>query len=350
MSSRPLQLPAVWRWPGAFLTGLALDLSLPGWNQSWLAWIALTPLLAALWLPASVTTGPARSKWTRWLFQPGPFLLGYTAGATFFLLTFHWLVEVTGLGWVILCLYLALFPGAWAWLMARVFRPGSIESFLGSGFNLQLALVGAAAWTGLEWLRGIVFSWNGLGVALHSNLPLLQLSAYGGVGGLSFLLCFVNIIAIATVIRFALEIRAGRLRPHFDFTITMAMVVALFAFGFYSLRAAQPGLTRTPLRFAAVQPAIPAKRKIRSGHRGPRPPAARALHQHRHRDQPATPALARGRHADRTVLQPGGVRIRQGLRPARLVLLSARHARFRLRRRWPALRLQRRRDAAAQRR
>ncbi len=262
MSSRPLQLPAVWRWPGAFLTGIALDLSLPGWNQSWLAWVALTPLLAALWLPSPEVTSPARSRWTRWLFQPGPFLLGYAAGATFFLLTFHWLVEVTGPGWVILSLYLALFPAAWAWLMARVFRPGAIESFLGSAFNLQLALVGAAAWTGLEWLRGIVFGWNGLGVALHANLPLLQLSAFGGVGGLSFLLCFVNVIAVATVIRFTLEIRSGRLRPHFDFTITMAMVVALFAFGFYSLRAAQPGLTRTPLRFAAVQPAIPQNEKF----------------------------------------------------------------------------------------
>ncbi len=262
MSPRPLSLPAPLRWLGALLTGLALDFSFPGWNQSWLAWIALTPLLAALWLPAAEANAADRSRWTRWLYRPGPFLLGYVAGALFFLLTFHWLIEVTGLGWVILCLYLALFPAAWSWLLARVFRPASIDSFLRSGFNLQLALVGAAAWTGLEWLRGIVFSWNGLGVTLHSNLPLLQLSAFGGVGGLSFLLCFVNIIAFATVIRFALEIRAGRLRPHFDFTITMAMVVALFAFGFYLLRAAQPGLTRTPLHFAAVQPAIPQNEKF----------------------------------------------------------------------------------------
>jgi apolipoprotein N-acyltransferase len=262
MSPRLIQVPAVLRWSGAVLTGVALDFSFPGWNQSWLAWIALAPLLAAIWLPAPEPRDPARSKWTRWLFQPGPFLLGYTAGATFFLLTFHWLIEVTGLGWVMLCLYLAIFPAAWSWLMARTFGPASIQSFLSSAFNLQLALVGAASWTGLEWLRGIVFSWNGLGVALHSNLPLLQLSAFGGVGGLSFLLAFVNIVAVATVIRFSLEIRAGRLRPHFDFTITMAMVVSLFAFGFYSLRSAQPALTRTPLHFAAVQPAIPQNEKF----------------------------------------------------------------------------------------
>ena len=111
------------------------------------------------------------------------------------------------------------------------FRPGSIDSFLSSGFNLHLAFIGAAAWTGLEWLRSIVitgFAWNSLGVALHGNLPLIQFAEYGGVGGLSFLLVFVNIIAAATVIRFTREIGAGRLRPHFDFTLTMALVVGLF--------------------------------------------------------------------------------------------------------------------------
>lgn len=250
-------LSAPLRWLGALLSGVALDLCFPGWNQSWLAWIALTPLLAALWVPGSAETPASGSKWTRWLRRPGPFLLGYVTGGTFFLLTFHWLFQVTSPGWIILSLYLALFPAIWAWLMARVFRPASLESFLSSGFNLHLALIGAAAWTGLEWLRGIVFTWNGLGVSLYSNLPMLQLSTYGGVGGLSFLVCFVNIIAVATVIRFAIEIRTGRLRPHFDFTFTMALVVSLFAFGFYSLRAPQPGLERTPLQFAAVQPAIP---------------------------------------------------------------------------------------------
>ena len=262
MTPRPLHLPAPLRWPGAILTGVSLDLAFPGWNQAWLAWIALTPLLVALWLPSPVDATQPRSRWIRWMFQPGPFLLGFTAGAVFFLLTFHWLIEVTGPGWLILCLYMAIFPAAWAWLMARAFRPGSLDSFLRSGFNLHLALIGAASWTGLEWLRGIVFGWNALGVSLHANLPLLQLSAYGGVGGLSFLLAFANIIAAATVIRFALEIRAGRLRPHFDLTLTLALVVSLFAFGYYTLRTTVSGLMRVPLHFAAVQPAIPQNEKF----------------------------------------------------------------------------------------
>lgn len=253
------------RWLAAVLSGLGLYFAFPNWDQAWLAWIALTPLLAAIWLPTPEVKPPERSKWICWMFQPGPFPLGYVTGAFFFVPSIYWMSEVTGPGWFIFTLYLAFYPAIWAWLMARAFRPGSIASFLRSGFNLHAALLGAAAWTGLEWIRGQMisgFAWNSLGVALHANLPFIQLAEYGGVGGLSFLLVFVNVIAAATVIRFTLEITAGRLRPHFDFTLTMALVVGLFVFGYHTLRSAKIGTSRVPLRFAAVQPAIPQNEKF----------------------------------------------------------------------------------------
>ena len=265
MTPRPPRLSVPLRWFAAALSGLGMNFAFPNWDHAWLAWIALTPLLAAIWLPAADPANRTRSKWIRWLFQPGPFLLGYVTGAFFFLPSIYWMSEVTGPGWFFFTLYLAVYPAIWAWLMAGAFRPGSIESFLRSGFNLHAALVGAAAWTGLEWIRGLMisgFAWNSLGVALHANLPLIQLAEYGGVGGISFLLVFVNVIAAATVIRFSLEIRAGRLRPHFDFTLTLALVVGLFVFGYRTLRSTRFGTSRVSLRFASVQPAIPQNEKF----------------------------------------------------------------------------------------
>ncbi len=51
--------------------------------------------------------------------------------------------------------------------------PEARSPWLSSLHNLWLALILAAAWTALEWVRGWMFSgwgWNGLGVALHKIL------------------------------------------------------------------------------------------------------------------------------------------------------------------------------------
>ena len=37
----------LWPWMCALLTGVLLALCYPGWDQGWLVWIALTPLIAA---------------------------------------------------------------------------------------------------------------------------------------------------------------------------------------------------------------------------------------------------------------------------------------------------------------
>src|SRR5947208_9964489 len=128
--------------------------------------------------------------------------------------------------------------------------------------NLLLAFVLAAGWTTQEWLRGWVFSgwgWNGLGVALHANWPLIQIAEFTGVAGLSFMVAFANVIAVTTVRRLILEARTHAMRPHFDLTLTMAAIVGILTFG---LGAAQTSLSTKPLRVAAVQSNVPQSQKF----------------------------------------------------------------------------------------
>src|SRR5947208_4999804 len=128
--------------------------------------------------------------------------------------------------------------------------------------NLLLAFVLAAGWTTQEWLRGWVFSgwgWNGLGVALHANWPLIQIAEFTGVAGLSFMVAFANVIAVTTVRRLILEARTHAMRPHFDLTLTMAAIVGILTFG---LGAAQTSLSTKPLRVAAVQSNVPQNQKF----------------------------------------------------------------------------------------
>jgi apolipoprotein N-acyltransferase len=247
----------LWPWLAAALSGLFLVLALPPYNQAWLAWIALMPLITALWFGPTHPRYPLLRKME----------LGYLTGLVYFLGSLQWLAVLTTAGWFILCLYLALYPAIWAGLVYVAATPRenpySFRSvWLSSRRNLATGIIAAAAWVALEFLRGHVFTgfgWNALGIAFHANIPLIQLTSLTGVGGLSFLAVLTSAIGVATVRRLQLEARGGgKIRAHFDFTLTLALVVLSFGYGIRHLGPAEPV---TPLRVAAVQPSIPQNEK-----------------------------------------------------------------------------------------
>ena len=269
-------LVATWPWLAAVCSGVLYALCFAPFNLTWFCWIALTPLIAAIWFPGI----ESRHSWVRSL------LLGYVAGLTFFWIVFSWLTTVTVLGWFVLEFYMAIYFAIWAWLCHLV-RPRTGKSpspvagkwgqmlaqargssspaqspWTRSTTNLRLAFILATGWTTLEWLRGWVFSgfgWNGLGVALHDTWPLIQITEITGVAGLSFIVAFANVIVITTAYRLVLEARTRVMRPHFDFTITMAAIVGVLIFG---IRTTQVSPPIKLLRVAAVQSNVPQNQKF----------------------------------------------------------------------------------------
>ena len=281
------KIARIWPWGAAVLSGVLYAACFAPFNQGWLCWIALGPLLTAIWF----SNTSFRRRWQRDL------LLGYVAGFVFFTITFSWLgalgtlfqnVFLHGLP-ALLALYLALFPAVWACLAGSL-RPGesaAIEEtespgkwdemlaragkpvmksprspWLRSSTNLRLAFCLACVWVALEWIRGWLFGgfgWNGLGVALHSNLPVIQIAEFTGVGGLTFAIVFANVIAVSSVRRFIIEVRDHQMRPHYDLTLSMAGIVGLLAFGMHSVQSKE---RTTGLRVAAIQPNIPQQEKF----------------------------------------------------------------------------------------
>jgi apolipoprotein N-acyltransferase len=266
----------LWPWLAAICSGFLYAACFAPFNLTWFCWIALTPLIAAIWFSGA----ESRYRWLRNL------LLGYVAGITFFWVVFSWLTTVTVLGWFVLEFYMAIYFAIWGWFcgllqprssksrprpagkwdqmltIARSAAPPAQSPWTKSTNNLRLALLLAAAWTALEWLRGWVFSgfgWNGLGVALHDNWPLIQVAELTGVAGLSFVVAFGNVIVLTTAYRLVVEARTRTMRPHFDFTVTMAIIVGILIFG---LRATQVAPTSKPLRVAAVQSNVPQHQKF----------------------------------------------------------------------------------------
>ena len=276
MEVKPLpRVLRLWPWLAAICSGLLYTGCFAPFNFTWLCWIALTPLIAAIWFSES----GSRHRWLRNL------LLGYVAGLTFFWTAFSWLTTVTVPGWFVLAFYMAIYFAIWAWFcgllqprekrresrstkwdrMLAQARSGAAPSqspWIKSTNNLLLAFLVAGAWVTQEWFRGWVFSgfgWNGLGVALHGNWPLIQIAEFTGVAGLSFMVAFANVIAVTTVRRLVLEVSTRTVRPHFDLTLTLATIVGVLTFG---LRATQVSPPTKPLRVAAVQSNVPQNQKF----------------------------------------------------------------------------------------
>jgi len=246
----------LWPWLAAIASGLLAAACFPPFDQSWFCWIALTPLIVAIWFSGE----NSRRRWLRNL------LLGYLAGIVFFTATFRWLGALGdlyqsfflhGLS-LLLSIYLALHFAFWSWLVGLI-KP---KTFTTSWRNLLVAFLAACAWVTHEWMRGWLFSgfgWNGLGVALHAEWPMIQIAEFTGVVGTSFAVAFANIIAVTTPLRLFAEARTHRMRPHFDLTLTMVGIVSLLAFGLHRVQHSSPAKT---VRIAAVQASVPQLQKF----------------------------------------------------------------------------------------
>ena len=270
------KITKLWPWLAAICSGALYAACFAPFDLTWFCWIALTPLIAAIWFSGA----ESRYSWLRNL------LLGYVAGLTFFWIVFSWLTTVTVLGWFVLEFYMAIYFAIWAWfcgllrpregkgrsagvskwhrmlMRARSTAAPPPSPWIKSTNNLRLAFILAAAWTTQEWLRGWVFSgfgWNNLGVALHDYWPLIQITELTGVAGLSFLVAFANVILLTTAYRLIVEARTRVMRPHFDFTVTMAAIVGILIFGLRSVQISPP--TKS-LRVAAVQSNVPQFQKF----------------------------------------------------------------------------------------
>jgi apolipoprotein N-acyltransferase len=267
----------LWPWLAAGLSGLLLALCFPPFNVSGLAFVALIPLLCAVWLHR-----PRRRAAWYW------FRLGYFSGLVFFTITFSWLHALGPLFHAValrflsfyLALYLSLFIALWTWFAGwfvgrhfdRLPPPDPTEAFsrpplLLSTRNLALGIVLAAAWTTLEWARGLgalSFGWNGLGVAIHKEIVLIQIAEFTGVAGLTFMLVLCNVIGLITILRLRAEIGRIQLRPHFDFTLTVALVVGAFSYGVHVLAENRPSRSVTA-RVAMLQPDVPQSWKLTLG-------------------------------------------------------------------------------------
>mgnify|MGYP001576518825 CR=1 FL=1 len=174
--------PALARLAGALLSGVLLVICFPKPHLSFLAPVALVPLLLAIF------TERRRFRL---------FLYGYASGITFLagstpwiysvLLTYGRLSAAAAAG--VFCLFLAVFSlffGLYSWWVGELARRSRTLALL----------LAPGIWVAMEFFRThliLGFPWNLLGYALAKHPELIQISSVTGIYGVSFLLAVVNV-------------------------------------------------------------------------------------------------------------------------------------------------------------
>ena len=179
-----------------------------------------------------------------------PFFLGLVTGMVYFSLTLYWLVETMtafgGVPWAVsifaagvLVAYLALFPAAFAVVLARLSR----------SLGPRALLLAPAVWVTTELGRQYLwdgFPWILLGYSQVTVLPVAQAASVAGVYGLSALLAATATAAALIVI--------GRGRMRWVVAASMAVLLTgMIVWGNARLRASWLLTRGEPVRVGVLQ-------------------------------------------------------------------------------------------------
>lgn len=198
-------------WAAAVLGGVLAFLGFAGWDQFYLEWICLVPVL---WAIRGRTPGRA-------------FLLGWVAGVTAHAGGFAWIVTM-----------LRQFAGAPLWLAALgllllaaanglVFAlwAGAIR-LLGRNAGWDAAWAAPVVWTGAEKFWPQLFP-NYLGASQYMLTPVTQIADLTGILGVTFLVIYANATVFAVIER----VRGGRRHPWRPAALFAAVLAAVLAYG-----------------------------------------------------------------------------------------------------------------------
>jgi len=215
------------------------------------------------------------------------FRLGYLGGLASYLAQLYWLllIPVDGLaiaaalsGWVALSGYLALYPAFWVWLCWESFPKASstVDEFTSipdqTGFvriarriellnplqRLLWPILCAVYWVALEMLAARLFTgfpWNLLGVSQYRMLPLLQISAFTGIYGVSFLIVWFS-VSLLVCAGLLVGNPAASWRWRAPLLPPGLAVCAVAVFGMLEINH-QPSPSGRELKAALIQPSIP---------------------------------------------------------------------------------------------
>ncbi|MFQ5805511.1 MAG: apolipoprotein N-acyltransferase [Phycisphaerae bacterium] len=194
-------------------------------------WLVFPP--RGVWALAFVSLAPWAVAICRvqrpWVAHWGSFLFGWL----FFLVNLSWLMPVTGLGFVALAFYLAIYWPLAAWAV-RTGRRAGISPVWSLPF----------IWVACEFLRGWVmtgFPWLFLAHAFYKHVGFIQISDTTGAYGVTFIAALVNGLLVEWVLRWwrVPGEKARWTNPVLGSLVTLLVLVGNLFYGKYRLEQAE---------------------------------------------------------------------------------------------------------------
>ena len=193
----------------ALFSGILLIISFPRFDLSFAVWIALVPLLLALRGQAVIRS----------------FGLGFLTGLAFIIGVFYWITQPASVlipDFLLMVSYLALYVALF----------GAMLTFFSHRAPfLPMWLTAPVLWVSCEYLRSnfffLEFPWALLGHTQHTHLALIQIAAFTGAYGVSFLIVMANVAVFELIHR-----RDQSLVP---LTAAFALVGLTMTYGAYAL-------------------------------------------------------------------------------------------------------------------
>ncbi len=184
----------------------------------------------------------------------------FLAQAVAWTVNLEWLHPVTWVGLFLMGPFVGAWTGTWFlaawWAMPRMIgRPTPVR---------LVAMLGlAGVWVVVEWTRTWLlggFPWMPLAATQYERISVLQIAAYTGAGGVSFVLVAVNIGIAAYAHRLFFEGQTGLRRRSQEFLL--ALFLLLVCLSIQIQETTNQVFFRVPFaRVAFVQPYIPARVK-----------------------------------------------------------------------------------------
>ena len=220
----------------AIFSGLLIALSFPTPGLSFLAWVALIPLLIAM-----------EDSTPRIALR-----IGCTCGVTAYAIILYWLNivftryghlpwSVSVMVYLLLIFWLALFYG----LSTSIAR-------MGEKIGIKAAFTLPVAWVAFDFIRSFLFSgfaWAMLGHSQFRTLPLIQIADLGGVYGITLLIVLANVVLYR-----ALRAVSGAEVPYpvKSAIILLVLLISTLFYGFSRLQRTGAADSK-PLRVALIQ-------------------------------------------------------------------------------------------------
>lgn len=258
--------------PFAFAFGCLLGLSSPGFDQWWLAWIGVAPLLVLLRGCSS---------------RMEAFLTGLSFGVGFYLVSLSWClglfplrwlglddwlgVQAAGLMWAVESVHEALLIGAFALMVFCLpLRAGYLPHFKRPFFPYLLSV--PILWVFLQWTVGtseffVAMPVNQLAYSQAHQTQLIQIAKLGGSGLIDFLLILANCTVAEIFLEFSgaarrLQERIDQISPKAGCWVDalVVLILVLFVCNWGAGQIEQTALTTRPgaeSNFYTQTPVIP---------------------------------------------------------------------------------------------